>query len=421
VVAYERFELSSAQGLAVIVRRCLVTLALLASMLTWSPTLTASGSPSGGTTVSVAGDTVNINVNIDLLLDQYANAQFPLSDADRQKFGGLASAISDYWNAGLANHPYRGCLKLHVNVVVNLLLNHDHVNSGYPFDSSEVGNHMIHWRTILLQTPTGPNGEYGYANVRPTIYDPTRPRGVPGDFPSPYETGLPGDWSPAMETTRDYAHEVGHLMGLDDDYRDVDNGDGTWSSQSVAGREGTLMDSGDAIDQNLADRMGDVIGKAGIQLPTCWIGTMTSSSNYTVTAADGGLVCSASWTTDLKFTVAADATVTGTATSTMQGAQVCTHPEFFPTPMTTLSSNITGTATATQLALQLNAVSYQPAGSIDATGMSASIYGFNNAPATITIPINTPGHAEGSQQLQTISAVNSYTSENTLTLDCRTC
>ena len=148
---------------------------------------------------------------------------------------------------------------------------------------------------------------------------------------------------------------------------------------------------------------------------------MNSSSNYTVTASDGGLVCAGTWTTGLKFTVAADATVTGTATSTLQGAPVCTHPEFLPTPATTMLSNITGTATATQLQLQLNQVSFEPAGSVDTTGMAASIYGINTAPATITIPITAPRHAEGSQQVQAVSGVNSYTSDNTITLDCQSC
>jgi hypothetical protein len=148
---------------------------------------------------------------------------------------------------------------------------------------------------------------------------------------------------------------------------------------------------------------------------------MDSSSNYTVTASDGGLICAATWTTALKFTIAADATVTGTATSTLQGEPVFTHPEFLPTPVAKMLSNITGTSTATELQLRLNYGSYEPADSVDSTGMSASIYGINNAPATIAIPITTPGHAKGSQQLQTISSVNSYTSDNTITLDCQSC
>jgi hypothetical protein len=148
---------------------------------------------------------------------------------------------------------------------------------------------------------------------------------------------------------------------------------------------------------------------------------MTSSSNDTVTAQGAGLVCSATWTTALKLTVAADATVTGTATTTWDGTPVCTHPEFITNPMTGMVSTITGTATDTQLQIQLTVVSDVPAGSIDWAGMSASLYGINAPPATITIPITTPGHAKGNQELQTISGVNSYTSENAITLDCQTC
>ena len=152
-----------------------------------------------------------------------------------------------------------------------------------------------------------------------------------------------------------------------------------------------------------------------------WTGTMVSTSNFTVTAQDGGLVCAATWTTALKFNVAADSTVSGTATTTIEGSPVCTHPGYIPTPTTTMLSSISGTATASQLQLQLNAVSDEPAGSIEATGMSASIYGINNAPSTITIPIISPGHAVGTQELQTVTGVNSYTSDNTITLDCQTC
>jgi hypothetical protein len=89
--------------------------------------------------------------------------------------------------------------------------------------------------------------------------------------------------------------------------------------------------------------------------------------------------------------------------------------------MTLISSSISGTATATQLQLQFTSLAFEPADSFDATGMSASIYGIGTTPPTITIPITPPGHAAGSQQLQTISGSNAYTSENTITLDCQGC
>ena len=177
-----------------------------------------------------------------------------------------------------------------------------------------------------------------------------------------------------------------------------------------SGGGGAVVNSGPATDKTDPPAEVDV-----------WTGTMTSSSNYTVTAQDGGLVCSATWTTALKFSVATDATLTGTATTTMDGTPLCTHPEFITNPTTGLVSTITGNATNTQLQIQLTAVSNVPAGSIEYAGMSASLYGIDTPLATITIPITTPGHAEGSQVLQTVSGVNSYISENAITLDCQTC
>ena len=176
------------------------------------------------------------------------------------------------------------------------------------------------------------------------------------------------------------------------------------------GGGGAVVDSGPTTDKTDPPRQVDV-----------WTGTMTSSSNYTVTAQDGGLVCAATWTTALKISVATDATLTGTATTTMDDTPLCTHPEFITNPTTGLVSNITGNATNTQLQIQFTAVSNAPFDSIEYAGMSASLYGIDTPPATITIPITAPGRAQGSQVLQTVSSVNSYTSENAITLDCQTC
>jgi hypothetical protein len=343
-----------------ILRRCLVIMAVIATTLTWPAPMTASTAAAGGTTVSVNGDTVNITVNIDLVLDRYLSAQLPLSDADRQKFGELASAISDYWNKGLGNYPYRGCLHLHVDVVINILTSHQGVSIGYPFDSSDAGHHLIHWRGNLLYSANTPGGDPVYTYSRPTVYDPTRPAGQPGDYPSPYQTGLPGDWSPSLETTRDYAHEVGHLMGLDDDYHDVQNGDGTWSSQSNSGREGTLMDSGDTIDQNLADRLGDVIGQAGIKLPECWTGTLTTQLEQPVPSGTQYQDYSA------------DVVVTETAPNALTGSIAGHYTQRLT--LTTCPSDTTTPGTAAG----------DLSGNIDSTGMHLTLVPGAAVPPTVT-------------------------------------
>jgi hypothetical protein len=134
------------------------------------------------------------------------------------------------------------------------------------------------------------------------------------------------------------------------------------------------------------------------------------------------LVCSAQWITTLRFSVDASSAITGNASTTIDGSPLCTHPEYFQTPVTMMTSTIAGTASATQLQLQLIQVAYDPAGSIDATGMATSLYGIDATQSpTITVPVTSLGHAAGSQQLQTVSGSNAYTSDNTLTLACQAC
>jgi len=74
-----------------------------------------------------------------------------------------------------------------------------------------------------------------------------------------------------------WAHEIGHLMGLGDDYYH-ERGLGHAEGDPMPGREGTLMaggheSQGTLIDQNLADRLADIVNKVA-KLPQCWQGTL---------------------------------------------------------------------------------------------------------------------------------------------------
>jgi hypothetical protein len=353
------------------------------------------------TDITVDGSTVTLSVAIDLIgaVDSAGRAVRIEDDA------GVPSAFSDYWgeaatlwNDAFAKHSYNGCINFKLDLQFFPL----------PYNGTRTPGH----HAVLID----PNPD-----VRPGVFVPGGTDGTK-DFTDAFTMDLQGVWG--VEDTATVSHEVGHLLGLGDDYIDVKDANGkVTTSAPLPGRENTQMARSHSknVDQALIDRIGDEVEKSGKKLPSCWTGTMNSSSNYTVTAPDGGLICSGVWSTSFKFTVQADNTVSGTATSTIQGTPVCTHPEFLPTPVATMVSNITGTATATQLQLQLNQVSFAPADGIDTTGMSASLYGFSSVPSTITIPISSKGHAEGSQQLQAISSVNSYTSDNAIALDCQTC
>ncbi len=143
-----------------------------------------------------------------------------------------------------------------------------------------------------------------------------------------------------------------------------------------------------------------------------------------IDAPDGGLVCSATWTTDVTLVVEPDGKINGTAESTMAQLGDCPHPaeEGGYTQIQQIHSSVTGTATAVQL--QLNYVAIPPdvpADGIDSTGLTVAIFGFDTPQPPLVIPIVSPFRAAGSQQLQLTSGSNVYTSDNILDLTCDNC
>ena len=152
-----------------------------------------------------------------------------------------------------------------------------------------------------------------------------------------------------------------------------------------------------------------------------WTGTMISSSDDTVTAQDGGLVCSANWRTDLSLAVDAEGKISGTAVIAIQGAPVCTHPEFVSQTQV-IRAAVTGTATDQSLHIEINpATSFEPGGSFDATGLTASIYGVSGGSAIFDIPVTSNGRAAGDAPRQLVSGANRYTSQNSISLTCADC
>jgi hypothetical protein len=151
-----------------------------------------------------------------------------------------------------------------------------------------------------------------------------------------------------------------------------------------------------------------------------WTGTMTSASKQTVNAQNGGLVCSANWTTAVSLSVDENGHIAGTADTTLDGAPICAHPVIY-TQVQSIHFRATGTATDRQLEFHFSASTYEPAGSIDATGLSAGILGFNETPATFTVPIAGPGRAGSSQPLKLVSGSGEYSSQNVISLSCSDC
>jgi hypothetical protein len=251
----------------------------------------------GGTVVTVDGSVVTITVTIDLLLGGLGETELPegaQDDADA-----VAASIADYWNQAFQRLG-TDCLTFELAVVINAVPMAEHrllvLGEDRPVASvTRPGHHVVLWMV----------NNYGNASP-PVTYDPYDDDGhaPPGeDYGTPYEHELYADWSPHLETSRDFAHEFGHLLGLGDDY-----GDG---NEPLDGREGTLMDHGDYVDQNLVDRLARLTRAAEPDVPVCETWSGTWDGGFHVPPPCSPPIWEANGT--VSFTVAADGAVSGAA------------------------------------------------------------------------------------------------------------
>lgn len=380
---------------------------LLAMVLVTATCVIPTGRVVARTSVTVDGATVTLTVPVDLI---GATSIGGIEISGKGDDGGVIT-ISKYWataakvwNDAFAKLSYKGC----VNFKLDLQFFPKSV-----YDLETPGHHAI----FINRDPDARSMVY---DVKPDAINGVEPDAT-FDTTGAFTADLGGDWK--ITTVPTISHEVGHLLGLGDDYTDVKDADGkVISGKPKAGREDTMMAGGSKIDQNLVDRIGKLLDKAGKQLPQCWTGTMKSSADETVTAGDIGLVCSGTWTTALSLAIAPDGIITGTAVGTVDGPPKCQGTPY-TTQMQMFRAPITGTATDTELRFRLGTPSsYEPAGSGDFTGLTATIYSADPSGSTFTIPITSPGHAQGAQQLQFGSdASGKFTSENAIVLDCQTC
>lgn len=356
-------------------RRALVLLAAVGGTLAWAP-----GALAAGTTVSVNGTTATIHVNVDVVI---GGRSFPASDIDddtRAYFETMARSAEAYWNQGLAGRKYKGCtelrLDLQVRVVPGSEAHYVDKADSYIGLATTDGHHVMAWM----------QSDYGGSVARPVVFDPYQPtRPATDDYPSPYTHDLDGYWSPDMTTARDFAHEVGHLMGLGDDY--AEHG-------SVAGRAGTLMDSGDAIDQNLVDRLGKVIEEAGIKLPGCWKGTIQSdtSRDYLEGVYGGHTHCTDRWRGTLEFGIAVDGKIEGNGEARLTSGPTCdTGTVKIATRETFV---IRGDATEGALTLQLV---FESGNGVSAAGWTANVarHGVTPGGPPLRVPRSDPCTAAG--------------------------
>jgi hypothetical protein len=201
---------------------------------------TAVAGGGGATSVSFNGTALTITVNIDLCCAPSASAQTIYGPLIQEE----VKQAENLWNEGLSKLPAKGCFPIKVVFKVH-----------------------------LLQTR---NWEKGYHQIDIDLYKPGRSMSLdytPGathndDTPYVYNSWTDGQfYEPAMGVPT-WAHEIGHLMGLGDDY--IDRAPGSnGRSKSIPGRGGTMMADHGAIDQALADRLAAIAAKSGLQLPPC--------------------------------------------------------------------------------------------------------------------------------------------------------
>jgi hypothetical protein len=357
------------------VRRVVPAVAVCAGALALAPHALAAG-----TSVSVSGTTATITVNVDVVIGGH---DFPASDIDdktRAYFENMAAQAEAYWNQGLAGRKYKGCtelrLDLQLRVVAGADAHYGQKTGDYVGLETTEGHHVMAW----MET------EWGGAAARPVVFDPFEPgRPATDDFASPFTHDLDGEWSPDMVTPRDFAHEVGHFMGLGDDYGD---------HGSLAGRSGTLMDSGDAIDQNLVDRLGKIIEKAGIKLPSCWTGTIESDTTrvYLEGVYGGHTHCTDRWRGTLQFGIASDGKVEGNGEARLTSRPTCdTGTVKLATRETFV---VRGSATEGALTLQL---AFESGNGVSAAGWVANVArrGITPGGPPLRVPRSDPCTATG--------------------------
>ena len=324
-----------------------------------APEVTSLG---GATTVAVDGTTVTITVHIDLCCFDDVGTTLVAHIMNEVR------AAQDMWNKALAKLPAHGCFDVKVVFDAHLLNWSERWDAGYD---------QI---TINFDQPgRSYSGGYGAGQNEDDDTNNTEIHG--GMF---YATDM---------TTGTWAHEIGHLMGLGDDYREHHQGFHPAMS-CLPGRGDTLMcdDRTGKIDQNLADRLADILNKAGL-LPQCWKGTLNIASTFLPNKPN---TWSDTWKADFRVVVDAAGTASGSGIN-RRASPVKGHAIGGP-PAQEMSIRVSGDADHARLRLRFRpGGAGSPAGSADFSRVQVVLNGsidFQN-PRTYVFPVTAPGVAKG--------------------------
>jgi len=301
------------------------------------------------TSVSVKADVVTITVNIDVPGVSKKDAKAWKADAE------------SVWKEAFGRLPYK-CFKL--QLVVNVTPQSE--------DFEARPDHHLIFKT------DGVNGMV------------LKPR---GDTTFPYENATDGAWGDLPAAG--FAHEVGHLMGLGDDYTEVSKNPRV--TKPLPGRQHTLMADGGPVDKALVDRLGAVLRKAGKLPSSCWTGAIRVR---VVETFPEGTVCNLAGDGRVTLIVAGSGEVSGTID--VDSTYTC---NFGFSDQDSASMDVAGQRTDEGFTLQLSS--------------SCKCYGVLIFPPDrlLEVPITGPGRAEGTLTFRLSVADYTYTSS----LECSAC
>lgn len=229
------------------IRVVILGLWFLGQLVTWARPPAGRSAPEGKNSIRREQDIVIINVPIDLFVSpdrrfivagqRGATAEELAASWERQ-----AEAI---WNEGLGDHRFRGCYQIQVDIRFGVITSRDQVREG---------THWVRLRRSGYRSNVNHGGGKGE------------------DSGGPYTSSRKGQWGIVPSDT--VAHEVGHFLGLGDDYVDVYDEEGNRTGfRENSGREGTIManyrsNPKGRIDQEIVDRLGDLLEEHE-ELPPC--------------------------------------------------------------------------------------------------------------------------------------------------------
>jgi hypothetical protein len=359
----------------------------------------------GGTTVAVDGTTVTITVRIDIRLLTDVETQFAARIYNEVK------AAENMWNEALAKLPAHGCFDVKVVFDVRLLTKDDGWDPGY---------HQVEMDPDrpCTSNPVPDLGQRSWAANDPN--DPNPPKdcqpaclinGEPPDFDAPYRRSLEGWFCASAMNTATYAHEIGHFMGLRDDYGDVP----VLGSICYAGRGGTLMCNGRKIDQALADRLVNIVNF--VKLPQCWKGTLKIASSFLAVKPN---TCSDTWKLDFRVVIDAAGKASGSGIN-RRASPVKGGPFCGPGPLGSYQQqpySVSGDADHVRLRLQFReSCCGSPAGAPDYSRVQMVLNESFATPRTYVIPVTAPGVAKGHFDTSFVAQTGSIDAQ----LECATC